>query len=42
MHPEFPNFVRGLPFYYGGQLLLAGSAGPPLPAHQSAGTSDSR
>lgn len=36
MQPEFPNYVWGLPFYYGGQLLLAGSAG------QSAGVSDLR
>ncbi len=42
LQPAFPNFVWGLPFYYGGQLLLAGSASPPLPARQSAGASDSR
>jgi uncharacterized membrane protein YhhN len=42
MQTEFPNYVWGLPFYYGGQLLLAGSAGPPLPAGQSAGASDAR
>lgn len=43
VRPEFPNFVWGLPFYYGGQLLLAWSAGSPPQAHQSsAGVSDIR
>lgn len=42
MQTEFPNYVWGLPFYYGGQLLLAGSAGPPSMASQSSGASDLR
>lgn len=43
VRPEFPNFVWGLPFYYGGQLLLAWSAGRAAQADQSlAGVSDSR
>lgn len=42
IQPDFPNFVWGLPFYYCGQLLLAGSAATPPRASQSAGTSDFR
>lgn len=44
MRPEFPNYVWGLPFYYAGQMLLAGSAGTAAASHQSPsrGTSDAR
>jgi uncharacterized membrane protein YhhN len=44
IRPEFSNYVWGLPFYYIGQLLLAGSAGTGLSSHQSSsrGTSDAR
>jgi uncharacterized membrane protein YhhN len=44
IRPEFPNYVWGLPFYYAGQLLLAGSAGTAAASHQSPsrGTSDAR
>ncbi len=42
IRPEFPNYVWGLPFYYTGQLLLAGSAGSGNASHHSdsRGTSD--
>ncbi|HEX9852233.1 MAG TPA: lysoplasmalogenase [Woeseiaceae bacterium] len=43
VRPEFPNFVWGLPFYYGGQLLLAWSAGSaPQTDQSSAGAGDFR